>query len=474
MNSLNRFLKLAAIACSIVFLALIINACSDDDPPLPANKADFESSTLGLEDGQQEAEIKLNLSRAVDVATDFTVSFVTTGVQYETHFTTSPEAKDGKLTVSVPAGSSTASFKVLRKSNVLLEGDASIVFTMGTTAQNAVVGDKATVTVSFSPIVSEGQRMTLNGIIADEAGASAGNSVFVDFSSNQQTPAARASWDLGFYSGDAFRVIINNTTAASVIAVDATDLAAVTAENTETGDLALGQGAGTFDIIDDVTGDITNTAIKEIKADDAENKVYIINRAGGVGKVDAPENLIKLRVVRNGAGYKLQYAALTSSEIKEVQVSKSATHEFTYVSFTTGAVVEVAPAREKWDMEWTYSIYKAPQGIPYAYSDLVFINARGGVSAVQVLEATVAYDQFGASNVAALTLENQRDVIGSSWRVTSAPPGSAEPVGVRADRYYVVKDASGNVYKLRFINFHSLDGGTRGKPLIEYKLVVKG
>lgn len=474
MNSLNRFLKLAAIASGIVFLALVINACSDDDPPLPANKADFEASTLGLEDGQEEAEIKLNLSRAVDVATDFTVSFVTTGVQYGTHFTTSPEAKDGKLTVSVPAASNTVSFKILRKSDVFLEGDASIIFTVGTAAQNAVVGEKSTVTVSFSPIVSEGQQMRLEGIIGEELGSSAGRSVFVDFSSNQQTGVARVSWDLGFYSGDKFRVIINNTTAASVIAVEATDLAEVTAENVETDGLALGQGQGTFDIIDDVTGDITNTAIEEIKANDAENKVYIINRVGGVGKVDLPENLIKLRVVRNGAGYKLQYAALTSKEIKEVQVAKSATHEFTYVSFSTGAVVEVAPEREKWDMEWTYSVYKAPQGIPYAYSDLVFINGRGGVSAVQVLEAELAYDKFAASNVANLKFDSQRDVIGSSWRVTSPAPGSTETVGVRTDRYYVVKDAGSNVYKLRFINFHSLDGGTRGKPLIEYKLVVKG
>lgn len=474
MNSLNRFLKLAAIACSIVFLALVINACSDDDPPLPANKADFESSTLGLEDGQEEVEIKLNLSRAVDAATDFTVSFVTTGVQYGTHFTTSPAATDGKFTVSVPAASSTASFKVLRTSDVFLEGDASIVFTVGTTSQSAVVGEKSTVTVSFSPIVSEGQQMTLNGIISDELGSSAGNSVFVDFSSNQQTAVARKSWDLGFYSGDEFRVIINNTTAASVIAVDATDLAEVTAENVETGGLALGQGQGTFDIIDDVTGDLNHTAIAEISATEAENKVYVINRAGGFGIVDAAENLIKVRVLRNGAGYKVQYAPLTATEFTELDVAKSATNDFTYVSFTTNAVVAVAPAREKWDIEWTYSIYKAPQGIPYAYSDLVFINNRGGVSAVQVMEATVAYDNFAASDVANITFDNQRDVIGSSWRVTSAPQGSTETVGVRTDRYYVVKDAFGNVYKLRFINFHANDGGTRGKPLIEYKLVVKG
>jgi hypothetical protein len=37
----------------------------------------------------------------------------------------------------------------------------------------------------------------------------------------------------------------------------------------------------------------------------------------------------------------------------------------------------------------------------------------------------------------------------------------------------VVKDAIGNVYKLKFLNFTSADGGERGYPNIEYKLVKK-
>jgi hypothetical protein len=37
----------------------------------------------------------------------------------------------------------------------------------------------------------------------------------------------------------------------------------------------------------------------------------------------------------------------------------------------------------------------------------------------------------------------------------------------------MVKDATGNVYKLKFLNFTSADGGERGYPNIEYKLVKK-
>ncbi|RYX87115.1 hypothetical protein EON73_02050, partial [bacterium] len=71
------------------------------------------------------------------------------------------------------------------------------------------------------------------------------------------------------------------------------------------------------------------------------------------------------------------------------------------------------------------------------------------------------------SNIAAVAFKTERDVIGSKWR------GTTGTVGVRADRYYVVKDGAGNVYKLKFVSFISNDGGTRGKPVIEYKLVKR-
>jgi hypothetical protein len=61
-------------------------------------------------------------------------------------------------------------------------------------------------------------------------------------------------------------------------------------------------------------------------------------------------------------------------------------------------------------------------------------------------------------------------VIGSKWR-TTAPGGTT---GIKRDRFYVVKDPLGNVYKLKFVSMGlGADGGERGKPVVEYKLVKK-
>src|SRR5690606_41809028 len=104
-------------------------------------------------------------------------------------------------------------------------------------------------------------------------------------------------------------------------------------------------------------------------------------------------------------------------------------------------------------------------------SRLVLVHQHGGTQAAEV-RATggVTCDGFGEDNLDGVTCQEGRSTIGSGWRVTSP----ADQAGVKPDRFYLIKDAAGNVYKLRFVSFHPGDGGTRGKPVIEYALVKKG
>src|SRR5436853_7766605 len=69
-----------------------------------------------------------------------------------------------------------------------------------------------------------GSQVQLNGIAGTEAGSSAANSVYLDLSSNTMTPVARSSWDLGFYCGPDFRVILNNTSSAGGKVLSKNDL----------------------------------------------------------------------------------------------------------------------------------------------------------------------------------------------------------------------------------------------------------
>jgi HmuY protein len=317
------------------------------------------------------------------------------------------------------------------------------------------------------PPPSDGKIETLNG---GTGGSNAVNSVFVDFSRNNQDSVKRTGWDLGFYcSSSDFRVKINNTTAASAKATTKNDITQITTADTAGfGEaLLLGNGFGNMQIVDDVEGDLTKTAIAPVSAIDADNKVYILSPSNGF--VAAAKDWYKIRITRNPAGYRVQYAKLSETTIKIIDVPKDADYNFKYVSLATNAIVPAEPEKAGWDLQWTLTTYKASPDLPFTFADFVYINYLAGVQAAEVMNTTVTYANYTEANVATTTFTNAKTVIGSKWRITAPPNGPA----VRTDRFYVIKDEPGNVYKVKFVSFSTQDGGVRGKPVIEYKLVKK-
>lgn len=330
---------------------------------------------------------------------------------------------------------------------------------------------------------SDGTELTLDG---GEGGSSAANTVFVDLSADKQTSVKRTSWNLGFYNGSQFRVILNNTAGASAVQVNATDLNAVSESDLNLDDLAIALGSpNAFDNIDDLTGDLSKTLIPEISSTADNNKVFVVNPVGGGhGDVITADNLYKIRVIREGNDYVLQYAKLNDTDFSTLTVKKDEEYNFNYVSFADGPLT-VEPLKAEWDFQWTWSLYAGsmPNGdqYPYGYSDLIFINHHAGVSAAEVVfedteggsTGEPTYENFTEADLAGVNFDNTRGVIASNWRKTTGTPLGAQP-----DRFYLIKDGSGNVYKLRFTSMGAgdppTDGGKRGYPELEYKLVVRG
>jgi len=469
----NNLTSYARRVCVMLGLGavLLVNACSDDDPPLPDNVVSFQSGSAGIAEGETEATVSLALTRPVSAEVPVNIAIEAKGLTYGVEFTTEPAAVDNgtRVNLTLAAGDAAISFKVIKKEGLFFQGTESISFSVADAGDLVVSPESGKMELKFSAIVSDGGTLQLNGLIANEAGNAAGNAVFVDLSNNEQTPVDRKKWDLGFYNGDDFRVIINNTAGASVVALDKTDLASVTSADVNLDDLTVGGASGSFTAFDDVYGDLTKTAIPAIEA--AAGKVYVINISGGTGAPAQTANLVKVRFSRKGAtGYTVQYAAIDKTEIATADITKDATYNFSYFSFATGSV-SVEPAKAKWDIEWTWSIYHTlyeGQEVPYSFSDLVFVNHLSGTQAAEILVTDkITYDSFSASDIAGVTWSGDRNTIGANWRATQGT------IGVKKDRFYVIKDSSGNVYKLSFISFHPSDGGTRGKPQFKYALVKK-
>ncbi|SFD18515.1 HmuY protein [Chitinophaga sp. CF118] len=307
---------------------------------------------------------------------------------------------------------------------------------------------------------SDGSQLTLEG----GGGTGAPNTVYADMSADKQTDVARASWSLGFYSGSTYRVILNGFSSMSAVALTKTDITQVGIADTAGVSLAIGQGAGTLSMIDDVFGDLTKTVIAEVSATDADNKVYLVKPE--TASATDGTTWYKIRVSRSSTGYTLQYAKLAETTIKTATIAKASDYNFVFYSLESGANVTVEPRKAEWDFAWSYAAYYTAT-FPYFFSDFVVINNLAGVQAVKVDTTTISYTNFAAANLSGLTFSSTRDAIGSSWRATSP----AATAGIYYNYFFVVKDPAGNYYKLKFVSMGLNDGGTRGVPVVEYKLV---
>jgi hypothetical protein len=457
-------------------LALIIvsTIACQEDPPLPDNVSGFESVQLGFASDESTLTININFSRTTLGAGSLVVSMEPNGVVYGSDFTTVPAATGNTLTLPVAAGSSQVSFTVNKTSNVLLDGDESILFTITNTPEELIIGEKAQLTLSFAEILAAQATMNING-----GGPSYPNKVFIDLSANRQTAIDRTMWDLGFYMGDDFRVILNSSVTMMARGIDKTDLNTVTAADTVgfASVMIIGANATPQAMawIDDPTGDITKTAIAQVSATATENKVFIINR-GAANPPNDPTAPIpsrgwkKVRIIRNGNGYTLQHADIAATTFQEIQITKDSQLNFRYISFQAG-VVTVEPQKDRWDIAWTGFTNATSLGaglIPYYFQDIVLQNRNGVQTAELLISSAGSYEAFEEANLANVNWLSSQTGIGSKWR-SGGGPGSAP--AVRSDRFYVVKDPEGNVYKLRFTAL--TQDGQRGRPQIEFALIKK-
>lgn len=310
------------------------------------------------------------------------------------------------------------------------------------------------------------------------------NQVYIDLSSGKMTTVVRTSWDLGFYGGAEFRIVLNSS-----LKMAAKQLATINIDEVQVADetMIISQGQGNATQIDDPTGLFSKTnGIAEVSSTDAENKVYLINMGsnpattkpaiGSEGSAGGTSRgWKKIRVLKSGSDYKVQYADIAATTHEEIIISKNSAYNFTFLSLLDKKVVSVEPQKNQWDLNFTTftNIIPGATPTPYFYPDFVINNLKGGAKTYQVLTSAFTYDAFTLANVDnAKFTEDQRN-IGSNWRSTSAAGPDGNPVSqfvLKTDRFFVVKDPAGNVYKLKFTGGAN-EAGERGFPKFQYAIL---
>lgn len=310
------------------------------------------------------------------------------------------------------------------------------------------------------------------------------NQVYIDLSTNTTTKSKRDSWDLGFYSGSDFRVILNGSVFMAAAQLTSTNIDAINSTSTEVQELQPKVAVGTFDAantayVDALDGTITTTAIAEISTTDANNKVYLLNlgdeigtevpTTGSVDISDDSRGWKKIRILKNGNDYVLQYADLDATTHKEVTISKNASYNFTFFSFNTETEALVEPEKAEWDLNFTVFSNEITGYGSYGYSDYVLNNTKASAKAYMIDTDvdSYTYESFSITDVDNSIFTNDQRAIGSSWR-NGGGPGSLP--SLKENVFYIVNDTDGNLYKLKFLALTN-EAGERGYPKFVYSLL---
>ena len=342
----------------------------------------------------------------------------------------------------------------------------------------------------------------IEGSIADPrvGGATQPNQVWIDLSETDpitkgpvQKLTRRTDWDLALYSGPEFKVVLNSSIMMAAAKIpNVTDFSQVTEATVST--LKNQVQVANFNpanevYIDDVKGDFPSgyTAIEEIKANDSENAVYLVNMGKEIYNGSVPVGSVatggdsrgwkKVQIVRSGEGYKVKSADIDGNNYYEVMVAKNKAYNYNFISLKNKGEVSIQPEKKRWDLCFTVFTNTISGAGSYIYADFVTINNVGGTGAYEVIipagtSGVEAYNNFKTSDInSSKFIYNDQRVIGSNWR----NPVGTNGLEVYGDRFYILKDPNGYYFKLRFTRLtkaNTDDQGVkdeRGFPSFEYK-----
>lgn len=300
-------------------------------------------------------------------------------------------------------------------------------------------------------------------VLSASMGVNYDNQVYVDLETGFTKTIPYRSWDLAFEnSPSGFRIYLN--TAKLMFAA-----------NTTTTDMATADSTGkewkteTEHLYDDSTalGNWMDASLQSM------NHVYVIDR--GRTEYFGTARWRKLQVLYvNGSEYRIRYSLYNNSQLTEFTIPKNTDYSLSYFSFDNGGqLADVAPPKNMWDMvftKYTYTYYSEPVNSPYRYYLVTgaLLNKWAGNENICIrMDSTVNYvpfDSLTGPQATAYPLNNLAGSIGFSWKDYDFSLGYV----ILPNRYYLVKDPPGYIYKIRFIDFYD-DQGNKGTAKFEYQ-----
>ena len=458
---------------SFIAVLFVLASCSKDDSssqePLVIS---FEKTAIDFSEIQDQENIALVFSQRPSSSGVLYISVEGTNAAYDTDYKTVPEVTGNEIALPFATGQESLNFTFKNLIYPFDRGDKQVDFKITRIeypSETSIQG-YSTLSVSF-------EKFTGGFLAPNIGGPNQPNQVYIDLSKGKLIDIKRDSWDLGFYAGNDFKVILNGSVSMAATTLTETNFSNVTEASVASlkNLVVTGNYNPTNTVyIDNPNGSLDGVVINNISDNEATSPVYLINLGYAVGTTTPNVGSVainsehrgwkKMKINKVGSNYKIQYANLDGTEFNEKTISKASGYNFTFYSLLTNQTKQIQPEAKNWDLVFTVFTNIIPSAGSYVYSDYVINNIHGGALAYKVSTSNFTYENFRLSNIdQSLFTQDQRN-IGDSWRVVT--PSAT----VNNSVFYVVKDTEGNYYKVKMLSVVSAEG-VRGNVTFEYEVI---
>lgn len=293
------------------------------------------------------------------------------------------------------------------------------------------------------------------------------NQLWFEFSTQKTASNAFGLWDIGFSLSEKNNIIINcgkhsAYSATYIENVAFSDIRQIDANNqTWTFDNANGHPdslsfSGCWDSYNN------GKAIPK-------NRIYIINRgADSLGN----KKYIKVKLLgREGPAYHFQWGLLSDTTPRQdVHIGVSNEYNYAYYNFSTEKEVFNEPLpRDNWDMVFTTYKQTVTEETLGATMPYILRGVLTNPNKVKVLELNniIDFNLIDLQYAKNLLLSNYLNEIGYDWKTWSL---TANKYTVNQKKIFIILDAKGNYFKMRFVDFYN-DKGEKGFPKIAWELL---
>ncbi|NTV83178.1 MAG: hypothetical protein HGA23_02620, partial [Bacteroidales bacterium] len=201
------------------------------------------------------------------------------------------------------------------------------------------------------------------------------------------------------------------------------------------------------------------------------NEVYVIDRRyDGNGNLRGFKKAVFQEVT--DSTFSLRFANLDGSDEHSFIITKDPSVNYICFSFDEGGKqLNLEPPKGDWDLLFTQytTLLYTNEGDPYPYLLTGVLSNPAGVEVAQDTLYDFAAIDLGVAS--SLVYTKALDEIGYDWKdvVGDVSSGSVTYV-IREGLSYVVRDAEGYFYKLRFISFYNINNnGDKGVPTFEFQ-----